>query len=366
MSSLGFSHHYAEKLLEELAPFCSEFTLECQNWGDETVAPTDGTLPFAIKSRYVDPNFFKLFDFQILAGSSISEEDFQSATQSCVISDKLAIRLFGSVDKAVGESVKINSADYAIQGVFREPSFLQQNTYAQVMLPYTLLQRYYAGTHTSVGNFAVLARVKSDEAADSLMTVFNEAMRKFETELTQKSSRPEEQIEISVSKVGSLPEIAFGMEDGFSWSKLLAKYGFIILILLIVPAVNLGGLIAGNMETRLPEMGIRKSFGANRSRLLRSVLSENLVLTTVGGIIGLIVSWLLVWKWRNWMFFMDDSIMYDAPASVSLNITPEMIFAPLVFIVAFLLCCLVNVMAAMIPAWWSLRKPIVESLSENK
>ncbi|MDE5913557.1 MAG: ABC transporter permease, partial [Muribaculaceae bacterium] len=91
-----------------------------------------------------------------------------------------------------------------------------------------------------------------------------------------------------------------------------------------------------------------------------------MVLTAAGGILGLAISVLLVWKWREWVFFLNDNILADAPAGVSLTLTPEMLFAPTVLAVAFVLCLLVNVMAAMIPAWWALRRPIVESLSENK
>ena len=125
-------------------------------------------------------------------------------------------------------------------------------------------------------------------------------------------------------------------------------------------------MISGNMETRMPEMGVRKSFGAGRGRLLRSVLSENFALTSIGAVLGLVIAVVLVWGWKDWIFFLDDSIMADAPESVSVIITADMLFAPLVFAIAFVVTFMLNLFSAMLPVWWSLRNPIVKSLSEKK
>lgn len=156
------------------------------------------------------------------------------------------------------------------------------------------------------------------------------------------------------------------MPAEFDWEDLLRKYGFMVLILLIVPAVNLSGMISGNMESRLPEMGVRKSFGAGRGRLLREVLSENFALTSMGAVLGLVIAVVFVWGWKDWLFFLNDSIMADAPESVSVIITADMLFAPAVFAIAFIVTFMLNVFAALLPAWWSLRNPIVDSLSEKK
>ena len=57
------------------------------------------------------------------------------------------------------------------------------------------------------------------------------------------------------------------------------KYGIMILIILLVPAINLSGLTNTRMRRRLEELGIRKAFGATRNELVWQVLNENLVLT---------------------------------------------------------------------------------------
>lgn len=71
--------------------------------------------------------------------------------------------------------------------------------------------------------------------------------------------------------------------------------------------VRLSGLITSRMESRLAEMGIRKTFGAWRNTLLNMVLWENLLLTFIGGLIGLVTAWICLFLGRGWVFTILDS-----------------------------------------------------------
>ena len=134
-------------------------------------------------------------------------------------------------------------------------------------------------------------------------------------------------------------------------------------VLLFVPALNLCGIVAGRMERRSAEMAVRKTFGAKCSTLLRQVVTENLVMTTIGGIFGLILSWLAIGILRTEILgmFFDSSTLSTAPI-----LEGEMLFAPTLFAGAFAAILVLNLLAAVVPAWWSLRKPIVESMLEKR
>ena len=148
------------------------------------------------------------------------------------------------------------------------------------------------------------------------------------------------------------------------WAK-VRYFGLLLLVLLLVPALNLSGMIASRMESRLAEMGVRKSFGAGRNRLLSQVMWENLVLTLAGGVLGLVVAWLVLYVGREWIFLLMDDYGV-VPSGANAYVSGEMLFAPLVFLCAFLLCVVLNLLSALLPAWLSLRKPIVYSLYERR
>ena len=74
-------------------------------------------------------------------------------------------------------------------------------------------------------------------------------------------------------------------------------------------------------------------------------------------------AWLMLYVFRSWLFF---AIGRHASALPEPTIAGEMLFSPLIFIIALLVCMVINLMAALVPAWLSLRNPIVESMNEKK
>ncbi|MBO4942454.1 MAG: ABC transporter permease [Muribaculaceae bacterium] len=366
----GFTSHdvgwYTCDLIEEALGSCEGITAISRGCGKDIykVHPDDGMKPFEIVRNGVDHNFFDLYDFEILAGNIFSKDDVESGIAKAVISHRLAQRLYGSVDDAVGKPIKIHDVEYKVCGVVREPSFLMQNSFGQAYVPWKVARgnSWNVSWYRIIGPYTIKVRVEDDEAGKRLKETVDDVLRRVDLSGMQGFTDDPE----LVADVHSLASKDFSMPAEFDWEDLLRKYGFMILILLIVPAVNLGGMISGNMETRMPEMGVRKSFGAGRGRLLRSVLSENFALTSIGAVLGLVIAVVLVWGWKDWIFFLDDSIMADAPESVSVIITADMLFAPLVFAIAFVVTFMLNLFSAMLPVWWSLRNPIVKSLSEKK
>ncbi|MDE6371639.1 MAG: FtsX-like permease family protein, partial [Duncaniella sp.] len=138
----------------------------------------------------------------------------------------------------------------------------------------------------------------------------------------------------------------------------------ILLALLIVPALNLSGMIAGRMDSRQQELGIRKSFGATRRRLISQVLWENLFLTIIGGIIGFIITWIVLSSRAISLFTSIGAAPYSTMLNnaIEMHLTSDMIFAPVIFVFVFLICVVLNIMSALIPAWNALRNPIVKSM----
>jgi hypothetical protein len=113
------------------------------------------------------------------------------------------------------------------------------------------------------------------------------------------------------------------------------------------------------------EMGIRKAFGGKRRTLLNEVIHENLVLTLLGGIVGWLLSWLFITAISETELVHN---MFNGLSRVSndMSLDFRMFFTPTLFLVAFLCCAVLNLMAALLPAWHSLRKPIVESLNQKR
>ena len=120
------------------------------------------------------------------------------------------------------------------------------------------------------------------------------------------------------------------------------------------------------LSFKIPEMAIRKAFGAKRLTLLGQVITENLILTLIGGTLGLSLAWTALYAWRDWVFHVFAGYNYFFDYSGVPIIRGEMLFGPTIFLISLLVCVLLNVLAATLPAWISLRKPIVESMGLKK
>lgn len=333
---------------------------------DYYVQPADRSGDFRPTLKLVDPAFFRIYALQFLEGHPFTEADLASGIHTAVISDDLARRLFGATEGVVGRSFSMDYVNYHVCGVVRGASFLTRQSYAQVYAPYSIESNYKDPVVSSFpycGLFNVTFLVKDNAQAKALRAEIKDLTRRVNAQY--KGQWQMELWEQPTSHALSVFK-EYPADTSFSSWKVAGRLTLWVLVLLLVPSLNLNGLIASRMESRLPEMGVRKSFGASRSALLSQVMWENFFLTLVGGLLGLLVAWIMLYVGREWIFMLFDSWPMDIPEGANLYVSGEMLFAPVVFLIAFLLCLVLNLLSALWPAWMSLRKPIVYSLYEKR
>jgi len=116
------------------------------------------------------------------------------------------------------------------------------------------------------------------------------------------------------------------------------------------------------MERRLGEMGVRKAFGASRSKHINQVLTENLLLTGLGGLAGLLLSYLIIFFTKNWVLDLGTSFGTVLPEGTSIDFSRTMLFNLKIFVIVLLACLAMNILSALVPVYRSLRKNITDSL----
>ena len=157
------------------------------------------------------------------------------------------------------------------------------------------------------------------------------------------------------------------VDDGdFSWWNIARDNLLIIFVRRLVPALNLSGMVSGNRDGRQAESGIRKSFGAKKSSLLAQIFTENLLYTLAGSLLGMIMSWLILYFGMKEIILMMDPLMTYFFKDFDPQVTASMLFSPTIFLIASGIILIFNTLSAVIPAWWSLRHNIVESLNKNR
>ena len=304
-----------------------------------------------VVTRMVDANFFKVYQFRFVYGRPFTQEEclnenfyIENAAVPAVISRDIAEQAFGKDVDPVGKTLNYGFL-IRIVGVTEPTSSIMEESFGQLFLAL-------------------------DQEAERVIVVLKEGctvkdLEKELAEIARKRSVSDKEYDYSIIST-LLPHAQMKMsEDGVAlpWSSIFKSLFPKVFVLLLVPALNLSGLVAARMRRRVAEMGVRKAFGAKRRTLLTQVIAENLVLTLCGGFVGLVITWLLLYVFRSWLFFAVGNTAFSLPEP---TVDGEMLFSPLIFVIGLAVCIVLNLMAALIPAWLSLRNPIVESMNEKK
>ena len=324
-------------------------------------------------TNYTNADFFKIYEYDFLEGRPLTSQDVENKEEVCVICDDLAESYFGKGVSAVGKMIEQEeTGPWRVVGVVRGANRLTPDSYAQLFLPYTLLKTAW-NNKPYAGIYDIVVTVKNDAQLQALKQELDEiAARLTQSGEIQANFWGDQDVK-QVVRLTQYMEThpmhtlrgackADSLEGVSNW-QVVKHFAGLLFILLFVPALNLCGIVAGRMERRSAEMAVRKTFGARRSTLLWQVVTENLVLTSIGGIIGLVAAWLAIYGLRTEILglFFDSSTIGPSPV-----VTGEMLFAPLLFVGAFAAVLLMNLLSALLPAWLSLRKPIVESMMEKR
>lgn len=103
------------------------------------------------------------------------------------------------------------------------------------------------------------------------------------------------------------------------------------------------------LRRRVSEMGVRRAFGCTRLRMVRDIVTENLIVTLAGGLIGLLSSLIAVWMFADMLF--TGSLAKGGTVAVA----PEMLLQWSTFGWALLFCFLLNLLSSGLPAWRAAR-----------
>lgn len=313
---------------------------------------TDGTNRVKVDALETDPGFWQVFQFQFLAGTGFTEV----SRKEVVIAASMARKLFGTTD-VVGQILLIDREEVRVCGVVKDVSVTAKDAYAQVWGMYDAkeLEAHSAWDYMGGMKVALLARSSSDFPA------IRQGIIK-RVEAVNAGLGEEAQIDIMDQPDEIVAHVNHVWSNvGPDLKMLYLQYFMALFIILLVPSLNLCGLSNSRMQQRISELGVRKAFGATRGGLIRQILNENLLLTLLGGITGLLFSYVAVYSMRTWLFANTQNIGTSGEFALSM----EVLFSPLVFCMAFAFCLVINLLSAGIPAWLAARKNIVSSLTDK-
>ena len=221
-------------------------------------------------------DIFTIFNQEAEYGRLFNERDVEKKSKVIVLGPTLAEDIFGSARKAVGKTVKIQNQSFEVIGVpeGKGGGLTSQDLDHAAYLPYTTA--YVFNTEKIIMGFQVQA-VSED--------VIPRVKREIELEMLKNFEEDEfsivEQTEL-LDTIGSI----FGIVN----SVLIAIAG----ISLLVGGIGIMNIMYVTVTERIKEIGIRRALGARKFDILSQFLIESVILSMLGGISGLALSYIIV------------------------------------------------------------------------
>lgn len=221
----------------------------------------------------VSPQYETVRNLQVLAGRFFDEDDAMSRAKVALVTQQFAQTVYGNVSSAVGKEIKISGLPFVIIGTFRERiDTLGQSEIAgdTILITYSV-GRYFTGNDAVKQLFFSTADAGDVPRATQLIQ-----------QVIQSRHRPQ-----SVYRVENLT--GFLVVAARTANALTLVLLAVALMVLLVSGVGIMNIMLANVRTRIREIGIRKAIGATRREILLQFLTEAVLISLAGGIIGTII-----------------------------------------------------------------------------
>ena len=250
--------------------------------------------PTEVQAAYVVGDFFGTLGGTALLGRTLNEDDVRSAIPNAVISERLWKSRFSGDPRVLGKPMTLGTHTYTIVGVVPS-SFRYPLANSEVWAPHSVMRDEEVGPRVRNQRvLEVVARLAPTVTVQQAQNELNAVVKQLETEFPQTNRG------WSAARAVPLRTAIIGSVD----TALLVVLAVVSFILLIACA-NLANLMLARGTARAHEIATRAALGAGRTRILRQLLTESLVLGVLGGAIGIAAS---VWGVQTLLAMSADTL----------------------------------------------------------
>jgi putative ABC transport system permease protein len=288
-----------------------------------------GNRSFSFPLKGVDPEIFNIWSLSLSAGRFLNDEDGVSHNHVVVLASAAKDKLFSGMP-ALGESVRINGISFQVIGLL-QPRMEEQggnnDTNKLVLIPFNSMDSF-KDIHDLDAIWMDMAGLDHEKVVtavrDALATAHSYKPDDDRAAFFFDAQRQHQQFNIVVMGLKVL-------------------MAFIGTLTLGIGGVGLMNIMLVSVAQRTREIGVEKALGARKRDILFQFLAEALVITAVGGIAGVLLSYLV-------SVLVGSITFYSALAKYAEGADIRLIVAPRIVLIATSILAVVGIVSGMLPA----------------
>jgi putative ABC transport system permease protein len=221
----------------------------------------------------VDDQYARVRNLLILHGRAFDQSDLTLRERVAMLTDKLAVRIFGSQEAALGQNIKISQLQFTVIGTFREKT----STFGQgeitdetILIPITVM-RYFV-QYERVDPVYIQVRNAADVPV----------VRQEVTSILARRHRTGAQY--NVQDLQALLEAANSIANVLTIVLVIVSA-----IALLISGIGIMNIMLVTVTERTREIGLRMAVGASRREILLQFLVESVLISLAGGTVGILI-----------------------------------------------------------------------------
>ena len=296
--------------------------------------------------KTTDGDFWDVFTFNFLEGGPYTLDDVKRGNPVAVINEATRSKFFGAA-AAVGKTIVMDEQRFQVVGVVENVPIFRVTPFADIWVPTTTsktdsYRKEMLGLQMGTllaGNRASFPAIKAEYRSRLARVKLEERGRENDTI----TGCPETLFETcSRLLAGSMQKSVLNPHTGRLWAVMFT----LMILFMLLPTINLVNINISRIRERASEIGVRKAFGATSRTLVGQFVTENVLLTLLGGLIGFVLSHVVL------QFLTGSGLLKYARFQMSYRI----FFAGLLIAVFF------GLVSGVYPAWRMSRLHPVEAL----
>jgi putative ABC transport system permease protein len=303
----------------------------------------------AVNYKYTDANYWDVLEYDFLEGKPFTKQQVDNADRVAVISEDMKKEYFGDAATVIGKYIEADNIKYRVIGVVKNVPVTTYMLYSDIYLPYTVSKTDYKDKSYRGDFMAILLGASSSDVPKmhdeyeqmvGKLPLYNKDYNKEYNPYTKIYSHAKPYVESYVDT---------GSEKQSGVMIALTTITIFVLLCMSIPTLNLVNINITRIMERSSEIGVRKAFGASSRTLVYQFIVENLILTLIGGLIGMVLSFVIIQ-------FINSAHLI-ANLELSLNFT--------VLFYSLLVCLFFGLFSGVYPAWRMSRLNVVTALKAS-